>query len=266
MLYRNLLILLAGLALPLTLGCSSSDTLGETTPKLAAECTIDPVEGDWLCHKDWEVYCEEGGVDPMLIFLDPSSEDLVPSGVLPDECKEIELSLNRYGPFNAGSYDIEVTADAFDEFGDPVQVICESTLTVIDEDAPVANEEPVELWPPNHKFHTISADDCVRDACDEDLDITFFYASSDEPDNENGDGNTEPDIILECDRVQVRAERQGGGNGRVYKLLWIAVDDSGNPAEGECIVNVPHDQSGEEAFADKPAHEMWLECGDGEDE
>lgn len=264
--YRNLLILLAGLAFLLTVGCTSEGALGDTTPKLAAECTVDPDEDDWLCHEDLEVYCEEGGVDSMLIFLEPSSEYLDPADKLPEECAEIELSINREGPFDVGTHDIVVTADALDEDENPVRVICESTLTVKDEDPPEANEEPVELWPPNHKFHTISADDCVKDACDEELDVTFFYASSDEPVNDKGDGNTEPDIIFECDRVQVRAERQGGGNGRVYKLLWIAIDDSGNSTEGECVVNVPHDQSGDEAVADEPAHEVWLDCDDGEDE
>ena len=84
----------------------------------------------------------------------------------------------------------------------------------------------------------------MKDRCDgEDLEVTFLYAISDEPVNDKGDGNTEPDIILECDRVQLRAERQGPSNGRVYRLGWTAVDEAGNAPEEieECIVVVPHD-------------------------
>jgi len=66
--------------------------------------------------------------------------------------------------------------------------------------------------------------------------------------------------------VQLRSERQGGSNGRVYKLGWKATDDSGNETEGKCVVVVPHDQSGREAIDDGAADEMTLkaeECDDG---
>ncbi len=139
-------------------------------------------------------------------------------------------------------------------------------LDIVDTEPPGPIEEPTELWPPNHEFHTISGEDCAQDACDGGLTVTFHSASSDEPVNDVGDGNTEPDIILECDRVQLRSERQGGSNGRAYTLAWTAVDDSGNETEGECIVTVPHDQSGREAIDDGPAYEVTLdseECDDG---
>jgi hypothetical protein len=66
--------------------------------------------------------------------------------------------------------------------------------------------------------------------------------------------------------VQLRSERQGGSNGRVYTLGWTAVDDSGNETDGECVVSVPHDQGGEEAVDDGPAYEVTLDpgkCDDG---
>jgi len=84
--------------------------------------------------------------------------------------------------------------------------------------------------------------------------------------NDTGDGNTEPDIILGCDEVQLRSERRGPSNGRVYRLGWRAADDAGNETEGECVVTVPHDQSGREAIDDGPAYQLTLtpeECGDG---
>jgi len=259
--YRNLLILLAGLAFLFTVGCST-DTVGETTPKLAAECIEDATdleEEDWLCPDDLTVECEDGGADPALIYIEPSGE-------LPEDCEEITLTLNEEGPFDVDTHEIMVTAEASSGEGEPVEVICDAILTVEDTQAPEANDEPVELWPPNHKFHTISGEDCVRDTCDRDLEVTFHYASSDEPVNAKGDGNTEPDIILECDRVQLRSERQGGSDGRVYKLGWNAVDDSGNKTQGVCVVHVPHDQSGREVVDSGIAYDMLIEeeCDDGD--
>ena len=250
------------MAFLITQGCASGDTAGGTAPKLTAECIEDAAElddQDWLCPDDLTVECEDGGADPTLIYLEPS-------GDLPESCEDIELALNDEGPFEVGTHEIVVTAAASGGGEDTIVVTCETTLTVEDTKAPVATDEVLELWPPNHKFHTISGEDCVRDACDGNLAVTFLSASSDEPVNAKGDGNTEPDIILECDRVQLRSERQGGSNGRVYTLGWKATDDSGNETEGECVVVVPHDQSGREAVDDGAAYEVTLdaeECDDG---
>jgi len=249
------------MAFMLALGCSSSETTGGTTQKLEADCRqelADLEDDDWLCGEALQVECEDGGADPDYIYL-------VPSGEPPASCDDLELALNDegQGPF-VGLGDHEVVVEASID-GAPIED-CESTLTIVDTQRPEANEETIELWPPNHKFHTISGEDCVQDACDQDLKVTFHLASSDEPVNGKGDGNTEPDIILECDQVQLRSERQGGSNGRTYRLGWTAVDASGNTADGECVVRVPHDQSGKEVNdTDEPAYIMEpdsTECDD----
>ena len=243
---RHFLILAASSLTALALGCSGAESTSGTNSRLAAECIEDATdleETEWLCPDDLTVECEDGGADPELIYLEPS-------GDLPESCEEIELSLNDEGPFGVGEHEIVVTAEAAGEDGDGVEVICEATLTVEDTEAPEGNDQAIELWPPNHKFHTIYGEDCVRDACDTDLQVTFLSATSDEPVNAKGDGNTEPDIILDCDRLELRSERQGGSNGRVYTLEWRAVDDAGHETLGQCIVSVPHDQSGREAIDD----------------
>ena len=250
--YRILFALAAGLAFVLNFGCSNEATVGSATQNLAPVCieNADDLEGQgWLCPDDLTVECTEGSADPELIYL-------VPSGDLPERCDDIELSLNDEGPFEVGTHEIVITAEASGVDGGTVEVLCEAMLTVEDTVPPDAIDEKIELWPPNHKLHTISGKDCVRDACDGNLEVTFLSASSDEPVNDKGDGNSEPDIILGCDHVQLRSERQGGGNGRVYKLGWRAVDDAGNQTEGECIVAVPHDQSGREPLDDGPAYRI----------
>lgn len=250
----------------LGLGCSSTETTGATPAKLTAQCIddADALEAkDWLCDDERKVECEDGGANPEAIYLEPSGEP-------PESCGDLDLTLDDSGPFDVGTHDVEITA-TLRESGEVVET-CTSTLNVVDETAPESKDDAIALWPPNHKFHTISGSDCVVDRCDgEDVDVVFHYASSDEPVNAKGDGNTEPDIILACDSVQLRAERQGGSDGRVYKLGWKAVDAAGNPTEGTCVVAVPHDQSGREAVDStppgaEPPYQVTLEkdeCDDG---
>jgi hypothetical protein len=77
--------------------------------------------------------------------------------------------------------------------------------------------------------------------------VRLVAITSDEPDNGKGDGNTAGDIvgaaIGEDDReFQLRAERSGGGDGRVYAITYEARDASGNTTRRTATVTVPHDQ------------------------
>ncbi len=258
--YRFVLLVAGAFALTFATSCTN-DTVGGTPQALVASCVEDTGEldpEDWLCPDDLIIECEDGVGNPDTIYLEPAGD------VSESTCDEIELTLNDEGPFEVGEHDVVVTAEASVEGGEPAVFECEAKLTVVDTVPPEAESHEVELWPPNHKLKTISADDCVTDACDEDVEVTFLTVTSDEPVNDMGDGNTEPDIVFGCDGVKLRAERQGGGNGRVYRLTWLASDDAGNETGGECVVTVPHDQSGDEAVDDGPAYMMMapddLDC------
>ncbi|WP_395806202.1 hypothetical protein [Archangium minus] len=67
-----------------------------------------------------------------------------------------------------------------------------------------------------------------------------------EDDNGNGDGRTCEDmsIIVGKSFVQVRAEREGKGDGRVYTVYYSVTNDAGASTESTCRIYVPHDQSG----------------------
>jgi hypothetical protein len=249
--------------------CTTSDnSSGPAKAGLEAECVegaggaggIAVIPEAWVCPDDLTVECEDGVADPDLILFTPPDDR-------PEGCEDLEYTLDDEGPFEVGEHDIVIRAEVDEDSEEPGEVLCEATLTVEDTEAPEAVAEAIELWPPNHKFRTITGADCVKDRCDgDDVEVTFSYATSDEPVNANGDGNTEPDIILACNEVQLRSERQGPSNGRVYRLGWRAVDDAGNSTEGECVVTVPHDQSGREAIDDGAAYELELspdECHDG---
>jgi hypothetical protein len=81
------------------------------------------------------------------------------------------------------------------------------------------------------------------DACGAAVDVRFLWATSDEAPDAHGSGHTEPDVqFIDCHTVDVRAERQGNGDGRVYELGYRAIDPSGNSVDGTCRIAVPHDQ------------------------
>jgi len=58
-----------------------------------------------------------------------------------------------------------------------------------------------------------------------------------------GDGNTAQDWEINGDlTLNLRAERSGAENGRVYEIIVKCADLSGNSATEIVSVTVPHDQ------------------------
>ena len=43
-------------------------------------------------------------------------------------------------------------------------------------------------------------------------------------------------------QVFLRAERNGNGDGRVYRIAFVASDGKGGTCTGSTVVKVPHDQ------------------------
>ncbi|MEE9386653.1 MAG: hypothetical protein V3V08_24830 [Nannocystaceae bacterium] len=130
----------------------------------------------------------------------------------------------------------------------------------------------LELWPPNHKFHTVSVHDCVEvdPDCADEVALMFTQASSDEPEDDKGDGHHAPDILVDdCETVRLRSERAGPRNSRFYTLHWLARDEGGNENRGTCQVIVPHDKGPHEPIDDGPAYtidigEDFEDCDDGD--
>lgn len=198
----------------------------------------EPEDDAWTCEETREVACEDDAALELVVQLDEGA------------CADADLQ-GVDGPFGVGTHEIEVEDDASGE------VVCTATLEVIDEHAPEFETEEIELWPPNHKMHEVSLDDCITEIndCDEEVDARVLWVSSDEDDNDKGDGNTSDDVALVGeDRVSLRSERQGGSNGRIYTIGFELLDDEGNTSQGECRVSVPHDQSGAAAVDDGAAY------------
>lgn len=104
---------------------------------------------------------------------------------------------------------------------------------------------PTTLKPPNHKLVTITATLTTSDVCDATPTIKLLSIVSNEPDNGLGDGDQPQDVQGAAfgtdDRTfQLRSERSGKGNGRIYTITYEARDDSGNATVRQATVTVPH--------------------------
>ncbi len=106
-------------------------------------------------------------------------------------------------------------------------------------DCSKAKANPDTLWPPNHKFRAISITG-ITDPDGDNINIQATSIRQDEPVNGLGDGDKSPDGILQP--LQVRSERSGLGNGRVYHIGFTASDGKGEECAGTVTVCVPHDQ------------------------
>ena len=102
---------------------------------------------------------------------------------------------------------------------------------------------PNVLGPPNHQMIPVSISAASTDNCDPAPSTRIIAVSSNEPVNGNGDGNTSPDWVVTGNlTLNLRAEREGGGNGRVYTITVESRDASGNASVQTVTVTVPHNQ------------------------
>ncbi|HYG79793.1 MAG TPA: hypothetical protein VD861_05365, partial [Pyrinomonadaceae bacterium] len=126
----------------------------------------------------------------------------------------------------------------------------------------------ISLWPPNHGYTAINLTQLVAsasDSCDSGVDINdvvITKVTSDETENGGGDGNTLNDIVIaqNCRSVQLRRERNGSGNGRVYTFHFKVTDPSGNSTTATATVTVPKSQNGAGAVDNGPQYTVTSSC------
>jgi hypothetical protein len=118
------------------------------------------------------------------------------------------------------------------------------TVTVLAAPPVCANAAPsaAVLWPANHKLQNIAVLG-VTDPANFPVTISISNITQDEPVSGLGAGDLSPDGFgVGTSLAQVRAERSGSGNGRVYAVSFTADNGKGGTCAGKVTVGVPHDQ------------------------
>jgi hypothetical protein len=198
------------------------------------------------------------GANPMTVNCHSGFTD--PGATANDSCAgNVPVSsASNVNPNAPGTYHITYTAT--DGYNTSTAT---RTVIVVDSGLPTItlNNQAHEMWPPNHKYETFNLTDFVvsaSDGCDTSININNVVISkvtSDETENGNGDGNTLNDIVIaaNCKSVQLRSERDGGGDGRVYTITFRVKDATGNVATATAKVTVPKSQ-GSGAAIDSGVH------------
>jgi hypothetical protein len=118
-------------------------------------------------------------------------------------------------------------------------------------DCSSAAPSPASLWPPNHELVDVSIGG-VTDPDGDPVSIQITSIMQDEATNASGSGDTCPDAQgLGTATAQLRSERSGRGNGRVYTVFFTASDGRGGNSQCSVQVAVPHNQ-GSTAVDDGP--------------
>ena len=205
------------------------------------------------CPTDISVPNDTGLCGAVVNYTEPSGEG----------CGRVSCDYPSGSTFPVGETTVTCTSS--------VGPTCSFKVTVSDTEAPVVttNGETITLWPPNHKYKTVQVSDLVAgasDNCDASVNlgsVQISQVTSDEAENGNGDGNTFNDIVIaaDCRSVQLRSERSGNGNGRVYTITFKVTDASGNFSTATVKVTVPLSQNGSAAVDDGPHYTVLSGCG-----
>ncbi len=197
------------------------------------------------CPSDITVECESHCGTPA---TNPTIAAFLADVSATDVCEGAIATIENDAPDCFEEGQTVVTFSTEDSQGNPVT--CQATVTVEDTTPPeiTVDLNRYSLWPPNHKLVEICATVTVTDICDDDATFVLQEITCDEPVNDIGDGNTEPDIqnadYETADLCfDLRSERQGGGDGRVYTIVYRAEDGAGNESVASVQVRVAHDQS-----------------------
>ena len=247
-------------------GGAGTDVIAVTTLHPGTEEALaDTVRVTWL---NTPPTCDAGGPYPATFETDTVMVALDASGS--SDADGDTLTFHWSADFEGASFDdptlampvLTITGDAL--CADSLMVdlmvkdasdssMCQALIVLDDMRAPIIEirDEPIALWPVNHKYHTITPDmvfESAEDACGNQLDLSaveVVSVTSDEPEDHKGDGRTLDDIVIDCpNHVRLRAERMGGGQGRVYTIHYRLTGENGASVDAEFKVVVPHDQSG----------------------
>ncbi|MHC5060059.1 MAG: immunoglobulin-like domain-containing protein [Planctomycetota bacterium] len=203
----------------------------------------------------------QDNIAPVLTLNDPDPIVLAcgdtyaePGATATDECDgnvPVAIGGDTVDTSTPGEY--FVTYDATDDSGNSaVQLIRTVTVQACNTNPPElsVSVSPEILWPPNHKMVHIICTVTATGNQGESPEVSLVSITMNEGEETNtydplfdttsGDGNTIDDIqVFDDGSIYLRAERAGGGIGRVYTITYQAVDGAGNVTQTSATVIVP---------------------------
>ncbi|MCC6189374.1 MAG: tandem-95 repeat protein [Anaerolineales bacterium] len=162
------------------------------------------------------------------------------------------LALNADGSFVytpapgfSGSDGFSYRASDGQALSAPAAVALEATAVNAPPNCGSARPSLSSLWPPNGRLLRVNIAG-ISDPEGDAFMLTIDRVFQDEP------VGGKPDAVLWGDSVDLRAERLGGGNGRVYHIYFTATDSRGASCVAEALrVAVSHDQGGDPGAIDE---------------
>jgi hypothetical protein len=260
---------------PYEVGISVTDHQGETSVCVfwIEDINLKPIG----VVAESEISVEAQGTDGAWVTLDgaashdPDADDLVFHWDASDT--QVQL-IDAEAPVTDGLFPIgTTTATLTVSDGRGGAAVRDVVVHVQDTTAPEVEctTDVAMLWPARHDMRTVSVHIMVSDAVSDPQLIVPVYATirSDEPDDAigTGDGSTTgdvngldgfdgavditPSLVFDpligangawTTTVQLRAERDGTGDGRTYTIDIEVIDSHDNPATTSCVVVCPHDR------------------------
>jgi hypothetical protein len=224
---------------------TTEDECGNVTEQTEVVTVLDTTSPQIFVPEPIVLECNApGGVeanDPEVVAWLNSSSGM-------DICTEVSLSNDAPDLFPVSCENMPTTVvfTATDECDNGTEDT--SALTVVDTTPPEVTCEVAldTLWPANHKFVDVGLSFALDDVCDTAPDVEIIVTSDEATATEKGAGGKThcPDAIIGDDfSVQLRAERSGTGDGRVYEITVNATDGCGNIGTCQVQVAVLHDKS-----------------------
>ena len=182
-------------------------------------------------------------------------------------------------PYNGDSASISVNTTGFSQGTHTVTVTTtgscgsasQSANLNVNNGAPtitVANSL-ISVWPPSHQYHNFTLADfgvTASSSCEGDLTnhVVIVSVTSDELDDNpaGADGSTVNDMVIaaDCKSVQLRQERDGDLDGRVYTVTFAVTDSVGHTTTATAQVTVPLNQNGGGAVDSGPHNTVNGNC------
>ncbi|MDD5269389.1 MAG: hypothetical protein PHO08_20115 [Methylococcales bacterium] len=168
-----------------------------------------------------------------------------PSPIKLDTDESLTVTVNVSPPLTtvpATEFAVTLTATAgTDDTSNSASILLAVAPSNRDPICSAASASPDIIHRVNHKMVPVAIVG-VTDADNDPVQIRIVAITQDEPVTGKGSGNTSFDAIgVGTSSAQVRAERSGLGDGRVYRIAFDAVDGKGGQCSGSVKVEVPHD-------------------------